>query len=353
MKRTLLISVLLGISLLIQAQAPYAIKSGYIKYELTGNTNGTEELWWSDYGAKTRTLTKSKTVTNVLGVKSEEKVHKLEIIDKGTAYIVDYIKGENTKMTVPYQPSKKLRSDMTDAERKKVEDDILKSFGGKRLGKETVKGYGCDKIEVMGMTSWIYKGVTLKSSGEVFGVKLSKKFLVFEPNSKVSASKFLPPKGIKFEEPLNNTENNPFALFASEMNKEQEDEETPSDIVPTQYPFETFQEKVNDFMYESYQKMMELNNTGGVHSAMFMKGFSGSLTVIAASRKNSDFTSVVDAKSFTHNGKKCYYKTDNENGESASILLIDIPKYDSYIMISASPKTEKEEILLIADEFDF
>ncbi len=353
MKRILLISVLLGYSLLIYAQGYFSIKSGYIKYELTGNTTGTEELWWDDYGAKTRTLTKSTTVTQIFGLKDEKKEHKLEIRNEETLYTIDYVENKGLKTVAPYQPFQKQGKSMTEAEKKKLEEDILRSFGGKRLGKETFKGYSCEKVEVMGMQSWVYKGLTLKSAGEVLGTKLNKQFVVFEPNSRISDSKFLPPNDVDFDEVPQGDGVNPFALAMSEMDQEQSDAHSDASIKPTQYPFEIFEKKINKFSRSGYQKMMVLNNAEGVHSAVFMKGFSGSLTVIATSTENPDLDKPLQTNAFNHNGKRCYFETIRESGEASSVLLIEISKYDALIAISVSPETTKAEVLKIADEFGF
>ncbi len=365
MKRTSLIIVLLSITLLLNAQQKnhrYAIKSGYVKYELKGNTKGVKELWWDNYGEKMRTLTKATSITKMFGIKNKEEVHKLEIINKNKYYNIDYIEDRKITGDMPYY-GEVINMNMTEEEQKQFADKLLNSMGGERLGNEDVLGYSCEKITALGMTSWVYNGITLKIIGNVLGIKTDEIAVEFKPNMSISTSKFQPPAGVKFRNPMAEAEaqgqDNPFTALAQGLNQMQEEEqqetyeEKQDKLIPTKYPYNLFQKKINGFSYKGYTKTMTFELKDGAHIAMFMKGFSNNIIVAAVSRKNKT-TNDIPKDKFRHNGKTCYYEVEKkDNGDESSTLIIEVPKYDTYIAISVSPVINKSEILKIADKFNF
>jgi hypothetical protein len=52
----------------------------------------------------------------------------------------------------------------------------------------------------MGSKSWIYKGVALKSTAKIMGIKLDEMFTEFKPDISVPASKFVAPKDIEYKD---------------------------------------------------------------------------------------------------------------------------------------------------------
>ncbi len=365
MKKTVLFLFLFSITIATNAQKNnhrYAVKSGYVKYELTGNTTGTKELWWDSYGDKTCTLIKSTTVTKIFGIKSEEKEHKLEILNKDVMYVIDYIDKKNTKMHVPYDKGKAISENMTEAEQKKLSEDILNGFGGERLGEEKVLNYSCEKFSILGSELWIYKGITLKRESSILGIENNEIATVVKPDMNVSDSKFTPPNDIEFENLGGVQDIDPFTAMAEQMKEENnynteegyyEEDDDSKKLEPTKYPYDIFQKKINAFSYKGYNKFM-LNSLDGIHTGMFMKGFNNSIVIVATSLDNNDRQDAMqNIETFTHNGKKCYYGTEEDEDAESSVLIIEIPEYDSYIMIAISQKTSKTEMLKIADELDF
>lgn len=356
MRRLILISALLIITLSINAQSKnhrYAIKSGYIKYELTGNTTGTIEIWWDDYGYKTRTLTQSTTVTKMFGMKNEDKKHTLVIINKDMQYVIDYISNRNTKIKIPFYPELVINKDMTEAEQKELADKILDSLGGERLGTEKVLSYNCEVVTALGFKSWVYKGIALKTAGKMLGIEANQTAVKFSPNKSISSSQFQPPSGVKFED-LSEAEGNPFAaaIQESENIDLDDDSEVVEDVISTKYPYDKFRSKINAFKYNGYSKAM-LTSLKGVHTGMFMKGFSNSIVIVATSKKNAKNNDINNYNTFTHNGKKCYFGTENGEKGKSSALVMDIPSYDTYIIIATSPTVTKTEMLKIADKLGF
>ena len=202
MKKTFLIVLLLTFAISIMAQpknARYAVKSGYIKYDISGNTKGTKEIWWDNYGDISRTEVNTVTTTRFLGTTSETKTHTLNILKGDKFWSINYINNSAQKGTSAiYQETAEIANSMTEAEAKKLSEDILASMGGERLGTEPLMGRSCEVVSVMGVKSWIYKGLLLKSEGNLLGFKTNETAVKFDENTTVPASRFVAPTDVTF-----------------------------------------------------------------------------------------------------------------------------------------------------------
>jgi hypothetical protein len=179
----------------------YIVKSGYIEYELTGSTKGTKKIWWDDYGNKEREEIKSVSEVKMFGMVQKEEVHSIQISDGNKYWDINLLDGTGVKGNNPYyDASIDYTEDMTDAEKKKFEDDMLNAFGGQRLEPENFLGHKCEVIEVMGAKSWIYKTLALKSTANLMGIEVNEVAVKFDENISIPASKFEPPSDIEFEE---------------------------------------------------------------------------------------------------------------------------------------------------------
>jgi len=82
-----------------------------------------------------------------------------------------------------------------------------------------------------------------------------------------------------------------------------------------------------------------------------MKGMSGSLAVAATSKKNGNPAQEGGFEIFTHNGTKCMYGAMDE--EDGVTLVVDIPRYETYIIIVADPVISKNDMLGMLDKLKF
>ncbi|MCW3787152.1 hypothetical protein [Plebeiibacterium sediminum] len=179
----------------------YAVKSGFIKYELTGNIKGTKLLYWDNYGEKTREEIVSVTEVNVLGINKAEKEHTVTITDGDHFWSVDLIENTGQKGTLEiYDVGKQMTENMSEADAKKLEDDIMSALNGHKLGKESFLGKSCDIYEVMGAKSWIYKGVALKTTAKMMGVEANEIALEFNENSSPDNDLFVPIANIDYQD---------------------------------------------------------------------------------------------------------------------------------------------------------
>lgn len=348
-KITFLITLILIVSTSI-AQTKvqkYSIKSGYIAYELSGNTTGTKSIWWDDYGQKSRTEENSVNITKMFGVKSETKTHAITIINEGKFWTIDM--NENTGQTgsVPYTKMQSDYAEMTEAEKKQFEDDLLDSFGGKRVGTEKVEGYSCEIIEMMGVKSWIYKGIPLKTEAKLLGIKNNEMFTQFKENIQVSAAKFEPPSGIQF----NSLDQHQHELMGNIFDDfEEEEEEEEEDIIPVKYSFEKFGKIVRALDFEGY-KVTNVLSQDGSYIAPMMKGFE-SISILAASNQYlNNNPDMGEMETFKHAGRKYHFGYIDD--KSGTVLAEEYPGHDMMILFLAIPIKSKEDLLELSDKLRF
>uniref|UniRef100_UPI003217CBEC hypothetical protein n=1 Tax=uncultured Draconibacterium sp. TaxID=1573823 RepID=UPI003217CBEC len=348
--KKLLIVLLSVFSLNIQAQEAkrYGVKSGFIKYELSGNTKGTKELWWDDYGTKTCELEKSTTTTKIFGIKNTEEKNSCTVVVNDKFWVADYIANQGANGTIPYyNGGQKVVSEMTEKEQQEFADEVLAKMGGQKVGTENLNGYACDIIKLMGIKSWIYKGLVLRVEGKIMGIEANELFVEFKPNSSVSASKFNPPSDVQFEDMSSATGG---FMGAPDAFDEEMEDENDEETIAIDYSFDKFKKIVNACNVEGY-RCVTVNSFEGMHSASFMKGMN-SVMVIAQSDKNFDNDDELNSfDSFKHNGHTCHFgEVEEENGAA---LIVEYPSDDMIVTIMAIPGKSKDELLKIEDKLRF
>lgn len=363
MKQTLLIlGSLLIVQLAIAQQKTqqFAIKSGYIEYSLSGNTEGTKKLWWDNFGDKTRTEIQSTTTTKIFGIKNIDKTHTIEILVKDKYWTANLSDNTGQKGILPfYQESRKLVENMTKQELENFTNQTITALGGERLGSEIFFGKSCEMIKIMGSKIWIHKGITLKTEAKILEIVNNETAIKFQANKSVSSSKFLPLTNINYE----NIDQQQQAMFGdmgsiedameTMQNGNMEDSENDyPKMIPVRYPYHKFLKKANAFSYEAYKKLM-VRSADGSHNAAFMRGASEMLAIGAMSRKNGDISKAGNFENFTHKGKKCMYGKFEEDDDNSMILIVEIPQYDTYITIGSTPPQTRQELIEILNQFEF
>lgn len=357
-KSTLLcVILLLGVAATGMAQQAkkYAVKSGYLKLELSGSTAGTKEIWWDNYGQKTAEREKSTTTTKMFGIKNVEKKDALHIIVKDRFWTINYIENSGMKGIVPnFADALDVANGMTEKEQEEFANQLLEDMGGKRLGTETLGGYQCDVVSLMGTKVWVYKGAALKTEGKLMGIETKEMFSEFKPGTAVSASKFAPPANVKYQDISAQQEASGFGSLMEALGGmgDMEDEEDDEETVPVKYPFSKFKKAVEGFTYPGCSRV-GVNSMEGIHAATYTKGFASSIMIVATSRKNSDHNVEEGFEKFTHNGRTCYYGEIDDEETEGTALVIEYPAYDMYIVITTMPDMDKKTMLSIADKLNF
>ena len=353
MKKILFLSLGLLYVLNVFAQQnskQFAVKSAKIDYQLSGSNIGTKTVYFDDYGAKYYEEENFVTETNVFGVTDRSQTHKITIINHGKLWTIDKEAGKNYKGSVPsYQETQQIVNQMSDAEWKKFSDDLLKSFGGERIGKGIVLGKSCEKIKVMGSIIWVYNGISLKTEVNVMGIIANEEATSYKENIAIDASKFMPPNGINFIDQD--------ALIADYQSYEQEyEDDAEEDITPLAYSYADFQKGISAFHPEGYSGPMVVNSDGQ-YMAMFNQNFVNMVSVVASSMENGDMDDKELGKfeSISWNGKTLRYGVLNseEDGMQGKALIIPYKEHQMYIILLSVPGKDKATMLKWADELKF
>jgi hypothetical protein len=352
MKKLLMLTISLAVAFQVMAQQAaktYAVKSGKIEYKLSGSTNGTKTIYFDNYGNKYFEHEKSVTETKIFGITDRSKTDKITIINNNHFWTIDHIDKKYYEGEMPYTGlAKQMAEGMTDAEIKELSNNILASFGGKQLGTEKILGYNCEKIEIMGSLIWVYKGISLKTKTDVMGVVVNENAVSFNENINISAGKFKAPPGIKFI----NIEAQKQSMYGN-MNFEDYEEEEEEDIVAVTYPFQDFKNEINTFNPEGYSRMMVMNQDGQ-HVAIYTKGMSNVVSVMATAEENMEFEGDMSKfETFTHKGKTMHYGDLSEDDMDGKALVIPYQEHNMYIILMSTPGKDKNTLLKWADELDF
>jgi hypothetical protein len=358
MKNILLIFISFVLAFQLNAQqkaSRFTIKSGMVEYKLTGNTKGTKTFYFDDYGDKTREHEKSVTETKIMGHTDRSETDKIVIINDGKYWSMDNLSGENYRGSVPYyKANKEIVEQMSEAEQKKLADDILHSFGGERQGIENVLGKPCEKITVMGAFSWIYKGVVLKSESKVMGIVANETATKFDENISIPANKFIPPSGLTFTDVEKMQQ-----AYLSQMSETMEDyeeydeENQYDDIHPLDFPFPQFAAAMESFIPEGYSKTF-VTTQDGQHIAIFNQGLTNIISVVATSSDNMENDEEFDQfQTFSHGGKTLRYGDLSEEDMSGKALIIPYSEHNMYIILLAAPGLEKDAMVNMADGLSF
>ncbi|WP_319590530.1 hypothetical protein [uncultured Draconibacterium sp.] len=354
-KIIILVLAIISLNGFAQEAKKYAIKSGYIKYELTGNTTGTKELWWDDYGLKSCEREKSTTTTKMFGIKNTEEKDMCTVLVKDKFWVADYIEGTGTNGTMPYyQDAQDFASEMTEQEQQDFADELLEQLGGKKLGTEKLGAYTCEVIKLMGAKSWIYKGVPLKTEAKIMGIEANENFVDFDPNTKVASSKFNPPTGVDFESISEQQQQQGLGGLMSafgEMGDIDDFEDEDEDIMPVNYDFDEFTEVIENCEIAGYQSFATANSDG-IYVATFIKGTQTIAITMQADRNvdkdDAEFKSLQRFGSGNRN-----YRYGDLSEEDGSALLVEYPSHSMLLTIVAMPRMSKDEMMKIEDKLQF
>ncbi|WP_321372685.1 hypothetical protein [uncultured Draconibacterium sp.] len=354
-KIIILLLAIISMNCMAQEAKKYAIKSGYIKYELSGNTSGTKELWWDDFGQKSCEIEKSTTTTKMFGIKNTEEKNMCTVLVKDKFWVADYIDDSGTSGTMPYyQDAQDFASEMTEQEQQEFADELLEQLGGKKLGTETLGSYSCDVMKLMGAKSWVYKGIILKNEAKIMGIEANEEFVDFNPNAKVASSKFNPPTGVDFESISAQQQQQGLGGLMSafgEMGDMEDMEDDDDDILPVNYDFDEFTEVIENCDMEGYRSFGKANSDG-IYVATFMKG-TQTIAITLQADKNIDINNAEYKafKPFRAHGHNCRY--GNLTEEDGTALLVEYPSHSMILLIVAMPGMSKEEMMKIENKLQF
>ena len=206
-KTTMLVGCLVGaivlVHLAIESQAQtapasnikrYQINSAVVEFALAGAQNGTETLYFTDYGVREAKYTTSEI--KLAGI--TQKTNKVTILEREMIYSIDLDKRTGTKMKNPMY-EKFVGKDATE-----VGEKMMKSMGAQKTGTEVILDKTCDVWEVknLGSKTWIWNGIPLKTETKMMGMQMAITATQIEAEANIPKEKFEIPAGVKMTEAL-------------------------------------------------------------------------------------------------------------------------------------------------------
>lgn len=143
----------------------YGIEKACIEYEIKGMQNGTEILYFDNWGAREAKFTHIEIKVGPIS----QKTNTVTYLEGTMTYTVDLDKNTGTKAENP------MLQALEGEDVAEVGEQMLKNMGGKKIGKEKFLGKTCDVWEIKNLRSksWVWKGITLKNETNMMGMKVS------------------------------------------------------------------------------------------------------------------------------------------------------------------------------------
>ena len=179
----------------------YYIESAIVKYKISGNTKGTEEIYFDKWGEREAHYINVITKTTFFGVKNTTKENTLNILDGDISYSIDLDKKTGVKTlnagvtTISVLGNGKSPRTMG--------KEMLEQVGGKKIGEEEILGKKCEVWKALGTKLWFWKGIPLKVSSKLLGIERTSEAVELKTNVKIDESKFKVPPGIKITDYTN------------------------------------------------------------------------------------------------------------------------------------------------------
>jgi hypothetical protein len=174
----------------------YPVKSGIVKYELTGNHSGSEVLYFEDYGMREAKFTK-RTIT--MGGQTQSS-SELLLITPEHMYTISLDRKEGIQSRSPFSGDFLAKSGAKNF--RELGKMMLEQMGGKIIGTETIAGKECEVWEMKdaGAKSWMWNDIPLKIEAKPMNMSLLSTATSIETDVAIAADKFKVPAGIKISE---------------------------------------------------------------------------------------------------------------------------------------------------------
>ncbi|MCK5782738.1 MAG: hypothetical protein KAH10_09130 [Flavobacteriales bacterium] len=189
-----IITLILATASLIAQDSNYKVfpfKSGIIEYKQEGNATGSHTKYIEDYGYKQADFT--ETETTIFGFTSKENNATILIGPELT--VLDY---KSNTASIGKNPVYETYANSKNANYEELGKMSLKKLGFKNTGnKEKISGKNCEIWEGTLGKIWTWKGLALKSVTSVLGITITEIATTIKIDTKVPASKFEIPKGMK------------------------------------------------------------------------------------------------------------------------------------------------------------
>jgi len=169
----------------------FGVEQGVMEFKMTtmGMTS-TMEMYWIDYGKQTATI----TTMNMMGMNTVSHT----LIQENVIYTWDNMTGMGSKVEVD------MDEDSQNINYNNLNKEMMDKYHMVEKGTEEVMGKTCKvftmKYNGVESTTWVYKGMALKSESVVSGIKTTLEVTKLEEGATPPADAFVLPENIKFQD---------------------------------------------------------------------------------------------------------------------------------------------------------
>lgn len=174
----------------------YPMQSGIIEYTYTGNQNGTEIVYFDQWGMREARYSNKKV--DMMGQKFT--LNTVALMDNDWIYTVDLDRKVGIKVKNTFLED--FIKDNPDKDLTKVGEKMLEGMGGVKTGTDQIAGKTCDVWETKNMntTTCIWNGVPLRTEINAGPFQVKTVATKIQENAPVSEDKFKLPEGIQMTE---------------------------------------------------------------------------------------------------------------------------------------------------------
>jgi len=174
----------------------YVMESGIVEYKISGSQNGTETLYFEEYGMKEAKYT--DVTIDMFGMKQINK--QVVYLDGYWQYTVNPDNNTGTKRED--EMLKQLVESSEDQDLNEVGMKMFVSMGGEKIGTEQFQEKNCEvwQLESMGTKIWLWNFIPLKTEIDMMGMKITYEAVSFYFDKNIPDDKINIPDNIEFKE---------------------------------------------------------------------------------------------------------------------------------------------------------
>jgi hypothetical protein len=359
MNKTILTIIILIIFKTVSCQDVFrfAIKSGHVKYRLTGNNIGYEEIYWDDYGAKYYTEENYKEISEEYGFLKEKKEHSIFIFKGAEVINVDMISKTGTISNKgSYKTEENRKRQLTEQEQEEMSEKIIRSLNLEVVGKKKILGRECTVLNGVYSKYWIYKGVPLKTETTFDNFIVDSKAKIFQENIDIPPERFEPPPGVRITDV---TEQENALLGAVVAVMEKPDPEQGRQLLVEQhavipvslsYSYESFEKAIHKFDPKEYTLRL-IKNEDENYTAVYEGEQNDFLNVICTSSSNIDIYKEKYAafEKIENDETPMLFGTLEEGGVTKNLLLMEFEANHIYIILEVPSEVGLSTLLELSE----
>jgi len=154
-------------------QKMHTLKNFSVNYKLGGNTTGSKQQYYLDYGRTICWIEKSET--SIMGNLQKRNLKVITYVKDGDQWIITIELDNNTGTKMKNPMYKAIAGGMKGKTPKEFSEGFMKQMGGKVVGEKTVNGEKCKEWTLMGGASTCVTEdqIVVESKADMAGISIT------------------------------------------------------------------------------------------------------------------------------------------------------------------------------------